>query len=549
MLQNLLISRFSITKQVVLLASLFLIGFIMLAVMAAYTISKASVNGPIYGQIIQGKDLVADILPPPEYIIESYLTTFQAFDSKDPTTIRLHFDTFKRLRTEYEERQVYWNKELAEGEVKQLMTVDAAKAARDFFSSAEKEFFPALGRSDHAAASLILHNSLTPSYNAHRLAIDRIVKITNARNEQIERETNRMLSHYNWIMITLVTVVLAVASLFSYLVINSIHSTISNCAGITDRIAKGDLSVDITVSGHGAIRRLFESIATMTLQLRDIVGQVALTTSSLAIEANSLQTASHQIALSSSSIASRTGGVTSSVEELASTSNEISSNCRSVAACSVNASNLASSSTVIVQDTISGMNSIAGNVKATSEIIDSLGTRSEQIGQIIETISDIADQTNLLALNAAIEAARAGEQGRGFAVVADEVRALAERTTRATREITGMIENIQKETAQAVSCMEQGVREVENGSDASMRSGQALDGIRNEVDQVTSQIDQIATAAEQQTAATNGISNDIGHIAVAIQATAEEANKVEQSATQLSGLTTQLEKLVARFSM
>lgn len=549
MLQSSSVSRFSVTQLVIFLATFFLFGFMLLLSFAAYTSSKTSVNGPIYGQIIQGKDLIADILPPPEYIIESYLVTFQAYDSKNPAEIKEHLKTFQRLHKEFEERQEYWTKELKDGEVKAMMTGDAAKAARNFFSSAEKEFFPALERGDVAAAGSILHKSLTPQYNAHRTVIDKIVTLTNAGNEKIEKDTVSLLKTYNWVMIAIAVAVLIVSALLSLLVIRSVHRTISACADITNKIAEGDLSVDIKVEGRGSIRLLLESISTMASHLREIVGQVSATTHTLSSEADRLQSASRQIAAESSQIANKARGFTSSIGELAATSSDISTNCRSVASSSACATELASSSTAIVQETINGMQSIASHVRETSEIIDSLGVRSEQIGQIIETISDIADQTNLLALNAAIEAARAGEQGRGFAVVADEVRALAERTTRATREITGMISNIQKETRQAVGCMEEGVKEVESGSNASIRSGQALNSIREEVGEVTVKIDQIATAAEQQTAATAVINEHIGQISDSIRGTAQEATAVEESAAQISSLTVKLDQLVGKFKM
>jgi methyl-accepting chemotaxis protein len=547
--KNLSVSRFSITQQVIFLASSFLVGFILLLSFAAYTSSRTAVNGPIYGQIIQGKDLVADILPPPEYIIESYLVTFQAYDSKDPAQKSEYLKTFKRLRKEFEDRQIFWSKELQDGEVKTLMTGDAAKPARDFFNIAEKDFFPALERGDTATAGTILHTQLTPYYNAHRNVIDKIVTLTNANNEKIEKQAVTLLKFYNWGMLAIAIAVLLTSALISLLVVRSVHSTIAACAEITNKIAAGDLSIEVTARGRGSIKLLLESISRMALHLREIVGQVSSMTSNLTSEADKLQSASRQIATESFQIAAKAKDFTSSIGELTATSNDISSNCRSVASSSASATELASSSTIIVQETITGMQSIANHVRETSEIIDSLGVRSEQIGQIIETISDIADQTNLLALNAAIEAARAGEQGRGFAVVADEVRALAERTTSATREITGMINSIQKETLQAVGCMEEGVKEVETGNRASIRSGQALNNIRSEVGEVTARIDQIATAAEQQTAATAEINQHIGKISESIRGTALEASAVEESAANISAMTIRLEQLVGKFKM
>lgn len=188
-------------------------------------------------------------------------------------------------------------------------------------------------------------------------------------------------------------------------------------------------------------------------------------------------------------------------------------------------------------------------VQESAKTVENLGARSNQIGAIIGTIEDIADQTNLLALNAAIEAARAGEQGRGFAVVADEVRALAERTTRATREIGEMIKAIQNETNGPVAAMGQGVLQVEAGTMEAARSGEALRDIMNQVNSVAMQVSQIATAAEEQTATTSEISSNMQQITMIVQQTAHGAQESATAAAQLSGNAEELQRLVRQFKL
>ena len=195
------------------------------------------------------------------------------------------------------------------------------------------------------------------------------------------------------------------------------------------------------------------------------------------------------------------------------------------------------------------MQAIADSVRESAETITELGKRSDEIGEIIGVIDDIADQTNLLALNAAIEAARAGEQGRGFAVVADEVRKLAERTTKATAEIAGMIKGIQKDTSGAVSSMEEGTKQVEAGMELAVKAGDSLTSIVSVVSEVQKMIEQIATASDEQSAAAEQISGNVGNIASVSKQSAQSAEQMAATAEELNRQTDALNELVSRFKL
>ncbi len=248
-------------------------------------------------------------------------------------------------------------------------------------------------------------------------------------------------------------------------------------------------------------------------------------------------------------VSAQAATVATAGEEMSATSGDIANNCQLAAEGSQQASSAAVSGSKVVDETISVMNSITERVTNSAKAVESLGARSDQIGAIVGTIEDIADQTNLLALNAAIEAARAGEQGRGFAVVADEVRALAERTTRATREISEMIKAIQQETRDAVVAMEEGVREVARGSGKAAESGQALESILQQINDVTAQIHQVATAAEEQTATTSEISNNMHQITAVVAQTASGAQDSAAAASTLASLSDELRGIVRQFKL
>ncbi len=284
-------------------------------------------------------------------------------------------------------------------------------------------------------------------------------------------------------------------------------------------------------------------------KLRMVIEDVASTATQVASASNQLHSTAEQIATGAEEVASQTSTVATAAEEMAATSSDIAQNCQHAADNAKQASSTATSGATVVRETIDGMTRIATQVQGAAKTVESLGARSDQIGEIVATIQDIADQTNLLALNAAIEAARAGEQGRGFAVVADEVRALAERTTKATREISEMIKAIQNETKGAVTTMEDGVREVEKGTESSIKSGRALEEILEQVNEVAGQINQIATAVEEQTATSGEISSNIMQVTEVVQQSARGANETAAASGQLSSLAEKLQNLVSQFKL
>jgi methyl-accepting chemotaxis protein len=228
---------------------------------------------------------------------------------------------------------------------------------------------------------------------------------------------------------------------------------------------------------------------------------------------------------------------------------EVSENSNKAAAASQKAAEMAREGGKVVEETLSRMRTIADSVGDTARKVQELGKRSDEIGRISGVIEDIADQTNLLALNAAIEAARAGEQGRGFAVVADEVRKLAERTGAATKEISAMICTIQSETKTAVAAMETGSKEVEAGVESTRRAGDSLQGIIKMSEQVGDMVTQIATAATQQSATTEQINNNIEQIARIASSTESGVQQTAGALQDLSGLALNLGQLVGQFRL
>jgi methyl-accepting chemotaxis protein len=312
---------------------------------------------------------------------------------------------------------------------------------------------------------------------------------------------------------------------------------------------EGDLTQRLDIQGKDEFAEMAHWFNQFMEKLNRTLSTVRGTTTSLATSAGQLKTTAERIATGAEEVASQSAMIATAVEEMSMTSGSIAQNCQLAAEGSRVAEEAACSGARVVDETIAIMKNITERVTNSAKAVESLGSHSDQIGEIIGTIEDIADQTNLLALNAAIEAARAGEQGRGFAVVADEVRALAERTTKATREISQVIKFIQSKTKGAVSAMEVGVIEVSKGSENAVNCGKALENILVQINGVTEQIHQVATAAEEQSATTAEIGRNMQQITEIVYLTANGAQESAGAAQQLSALSQELRRTVEHFKL
>jgi methyl-accepting chemotaxis protein len=358
-----------------------------------------------------------------------------------------------------------------------------------------------------------------------------------------------VIDKIKFVVIGLTALILLISFIGSSWFITRLFRPLNRVLESVKRVAKGDLTARCDIATHDELGMLASEVNVMAENLQITIEQVVQCSTQVASAAGQLYSTSEQMATGAEEVAAQTGTVATAGEEMAMTSTEISNNCSTAAQGARQASDRAIAGASVVESTVTVMNRIAEQVRATAHSVEGLGARGDQIGEIIGTIEDIADQTNLLALNAAIEAARAGEQGRGFAVVADEVRALAERTTRATREIGEMIKAIQNETRSAVAAMERGVKEVETGTVEASRSGEALKEILDQINNVVSQVNQIAVAAEQQTAITGEISSNIHQITEVVSETARGAQESATAASQLSSLAGTMQQLVDQFKL
>ncbi|MBJ9975227.1 methyl-accepting chemotaxis protein [Pseudomonas sp. S75] len=316
---------------------------------------------------------------------------------------------------------------------------------------------------------------------------------------------------------------------------------------VAERIAQGRLDNSIDSHGRDEVGSLLQAFAAMQARLRGMIGEIRQGAEHLVKASESISSASVQLSASAHEQSQSASSMAATVEQLTVSINHVADNAGDAHALSSESGRQSSEGGSVIQETLQSMRLIADTVQASASQIGELDQHAEQISSIVGVIKGIAEQTNLLALNAAIEAARAGEQGRGFAVVADEVRLLAQRTANSTQEITDMVKKIQVGTREAVSSMDVGVDQVKGGVALAQQAGDAIVTIRQSSADVVGVVDQISLALREQTAASQDVARNVERIAQMSQQNSQAVEQTSATAGALQRLAQDLERQVNVF--
>jgi methyl-accepting chemotaxis protein len=326
----------------------------------------------------------------------------------------------------------------------------------------------------------------------------------------------------------------------------TLQRSINQFLTVISQVAQGDLTLRARAT-NDTLGNVGEALNSMLDNFTQVLERASKAANDVSTSANEILVASEQMASGASQQDQEITNTSSAVEELTVSMKQVSNNAEASAEAARRALEAAEQGNRSVRDTLEGMQRIRASVQATAKKIKSLGDRSLEISEIINVINDITEQTNLLALNAAIEAARAGEAGRGFAVVADEVRKLAEHSRSATKDIAGLIKAIQAETSEAVVVMEEGTKEVEVGARLADQAGKALEAISTVVRQSAELVQEISLASKQQVRGTEGVANAMQIISNITRQTSQGARQTTRTVEHMVKLSEQLNGVLSQF--
>ena len=380
-------------------------------------------------------------------------------------------------------------------------------------------------------------------------ALDELTQFNNDNAAAAQKQSEAIYQSAFNLVVAIIVAAIALTILLAVLLTNSIVQPLRKAVGVAQVVAKGDLSQSIQLEGNDELTSLMRALQDMQQSLRSTIQQIADSSTQLASASEELHAVTEDSTRGMHQQNNELEQAATAVNEMTAAVDEVARNAVSTSQASQASSKTAEQGRDQVLRTVDSIDSLAEDVTQTAGQVEQLADKVRDISKVLDVIRAIAEQTNLLALNAAIEAARAGEQGRGFAVVADEVRLLAQRTQQSTQEIEQMIGGIQQGTDQAVNAMRHSNERARTTLDVARAAGEALDLIARSITEINERNLLIASASEEQASVAREVDRNLVNIRDLSLQTSAGANQTSASSQELSRLAVELNSMVSRFRL